>query len=188
MKKSIRYIIVSALKDETLGLEKFAPVVHTGIGKINACIHTYDAILRFKPELIINYGTAGSLSGLSGLHKIDHFVQGDMDVRGLGFPRGITPFSEDKLPNNDGIVLATADSFITNAKTPLNGLNIIVDLVDMEAFAIGAVCKHHNIKFISYKYVSDNANKDAGDNWKNNVKLGTDLFADLLNSLYKNLI
>jgi adenosylhomocysteine nucleosidase len=175
-----RYIIASALEDETQGLEEFAPVVHTGVGKINACLHLYDAILKYKPDLVINYGTAGSLGALSGLHKVHHFIQADMDVRGLNVPRGITPFSEEQLPNKHGVVLATSDSFITNSKKQLEGLEADVDLVDMEAYAMNKVCQHLNVAFESYKWVSDNANEEAGVDWKESVSNGTQCFKELL--------
>ena len=42
----MKYIIVTALEDEALGLEKYAPVIHTGIGKVNATIKLYEAILK----------------------------------------------------------------------------------------------------------------------------------------------
>ncbi len=60
-----KYIIVAALEQETAnaGLEQYAPVVYTGVGKVNAAINLYDAILKYQPDLVINYGTAGSLLG-----------------------------------------------------------------------------------------------------------------------------
>ncbi len=178
------YIIVTALADEAEELEQFAPLVHTGIGKVNACIKLYEAILKYQPELVINYGTAGGITDLVGLHKIAHFVQVDMDVRGLNFPRGITPLMNEKLPIKNGLVLGTGDSFITNADKQLEGLGIEIDLVDMEAYALKKVCEHHTINFEAYKFISDNANESAGEDWSNAVKNGTHLFADVLNKNY----
>lgn len=180
----MKYIIVTALKDEAMGLEKFAPVVHTGIGKVNACINLYTAILRYQPQLVLNYGTAGSLTSLNGLHKVDHFVQIDMDVRELGFPRGITPLMNQELPVKTGLVLGTGDSFITNASKQLEGLEIAIDLVDMEAYALKKVCEYHQIDFIAYKFISDNANEDAANDWKSAVNQGTHLFANMLQKSY----
>ena len=180
----MKYIIVTALADEAEGLEKYAPVVHTGIGKVNACIKMYEAILKYQPQLVINYGTAGGISKLVGLHKVAHFVQADMDVRGLDFPRGITPLMGEVLPKKAGIVLGTTDSFITNADKQLEGLSIDVDLVDMEAYALKKVCEHHGIDFEAYKFISDDANEEAGTDWKGAVKKGTHLFAAVLIDQY----
>lgn len=180
----MKYIIVTALEDEAHGLDKFAPVVFTGIGKINACIKLYEAILKYQPDLVLNYGTAGGIADLTGLHKIKHFVQVDMDVRGLDFPRGITPLMNEQLPVKTGLVLGTGDSFITNAKKQLEGLDIEIDLVDMEGYALNKVCEHHGVAFESYKFISDNANETAGGDWKNAVKNGTALFAEVLLDKY----
>ena len=133
------YIIVAALKAETPNLEQFAPIIHTGVGKLNAAIKLYKAIQEYQPELVINYGTAGSISGVHGLLKIETFVQRDMDVQALNFPKGVTPFSGEVLPEKKGVVLGTGDNFITNAKEQLKGLEIEIDLVDMEGYALKKV-------------------------------------------------
>lgn len=176
-----KYLIASALEAETQGLEDYAPVIHTGVGKINAAIHLYEAALHYKPELIINYGTAGAIADHSGLHKIDTFIQHDIDVRGLGIPRGVTPFANDEqLPNKKGMVLGTGDIFITDKARQLEGLGIELDLIDMEAFAMREVCLHLNIPFLSYKYVTDGGDEDAGDNWEANVAKGAQQFKQVL--------
>lgn len=179
-----RYLIVSALAQETTGISGFAPIIHTGIGKLNAAITLYEAILFHKPDLIINYGTAGSVSGCSGLLKVDTFIQRDMDVRGLGVPRGVTPFEDELLPKASGIVLASGDSFVTDATQQLEGLEIAVDLIDMEAFALHKVCQHHNVNFDCYKYVTDNTDEEASNDWQSNVAKGAVLFSELLQQQY----
>jgi adenosylhomocysteine nucleosidase len=141
--------------------------------------------LKYQPELVINYGTAGGISPLLGLHRVSHFVQIDMDVRGLDFPRGITPLMNEELPTKSGIVLGTGDSFITDADKQLEGLGIEIDLVDMEGYALKKVCQHHQVEFEAYKFISDNANKSAGDDWRNTVKKGTHLFEQLLQKKYQ---
>jgi adenosylhomocysteine nucleosidase len=181
----MKYIIVTALEDEALGLEKFAPVIHTGIGKVNASIKLYEAILKYQPDLVLNYGTAGGLTDLLGLHKVAHFVQIDMDVRALDFPRGVTPLTGEELPIKTGLVLGTGDSFITNAEKQLEGLAVEIDLVDMEGYALNKVCQHHGVAFEAYKYISDSADETAGNDWKNSVKQGTHLFIRLLEKEFK---
>ena len=62
-------IILVALEDELTkedlnGLQ----IEYMGVGKINAAIKTTEVIRNHSPELIINYGTAGSLNkDISGL-------------------------------------------------------------------------------------------------------------------------
>ena len=55
-----------------------------------------------------------------------------------------------------------------------------IDLVDMEAYALKKVCEHHSVAFSAYKFISDDANAEAGDDWKNAVKNGTHLFEKIL--------
>lgn len=181
-----KYIIVAALEQETANadLEQYAPIVYTGVGKVNAAIKLYDAIMKYQPDLVINYGTAGSMNGGTGLYHIDTFIQVDMDTRPLGTLRGVTPFSEEELPEATGIVLGTGDSFITDAKKQLEGLNVRIDLVDMEGYALNKVCTHLNVEFQSYKNVSDSANSDANEDWSKNVSKGVKLFKDMLHNKY----
>ncbi|MCR5249977.1 MAG: 5'-methylthioadenosine/adenosylhomocysteine nucleosidase [Lachnospiraceae bacterium] len=62
-----------------------------GVGKVFAAICAQTMILKFRPELILNVGVAGSLS--PSLRVADvviarQLVQHDMDVTALGEPRG----------------------------------------------------------------------------------------------------
>jgi adenosylhomocysteine nucleosidase len=177
----MRYIIIAALEAETPGLELFAPVVHTGVGKVNAAIATCMAIQKFQPSMIINFGTAGALTGLRGLHEIKSIIQHDMDVRQLGFNRGIMPFSANtSLDSEFSPILATGDQFITHPETQLEGLTCTVDLVDMEAFAIREAARAHHIDFRCFKYVSDDGNEDSVSDWSENVANGASIFATYL--------
>lgn len=181
----MRYIIVAALADETPGLEKFAPVVHTGVGKVNAAIELFAAISHWRPELIINYGTAGSLSGLTGLQRVDTILQHDMDVRPLGFQRGVTPFgTQYTLPDPIGVVLASGDQFIHSPADQLQGIDIEIDLVDMEAYALAAVASYHDLPFHCYKYVSDSGDENSVEDWQANVAKGANLIKEVLEAHY----
>lgn len=169
-----------ALEAELADAATIAPIVHTGVGKVNAAIHLYEAILQYQPELVINYGTAGALNGHSGLLKVDTIVQHDIDARGIGFERGTTPFSDQGLPKAKGIVLGSGDHFVTDPQRDLEGLGITVDLVDMEGFALQAVCQHTGVAFDCYKYMSDGGDTEAGADWKDNVAKGSAAFTELV--------
>ena len=45
------YIIVAALKAETPNLEQFAPIIHTGVGKLNAAINSTKQSKNTSPSL-----------------------------------------------------------------------------------------------------------------------------------------
>ncbi len=179
-----RYLIVSALKAETPGLERFAPIIYTGVGKVNAALGLYDAIIHYKPDLVINYGTAGAVTDTRGLNKIGTFIERDMDAREIGFQRGIAPFSGELLPQAKGIVLGTGDSFVSDSAKALDGLSIRIDLVDMEGYALWKVSQKLGVKFVSYKYTSDHADGEAPSDWETNVAKGAKAFAGLLEKEY----
>ena len=129
---------------------------------------------------MINYGTAGSLNKkLKGLVEVTQFFQRDMDATPLGFKIGQTPFDEIEEINfgSTGYSCGTGDSFVT--QTP----KLRTDLVDMEAYAIAKICYLKDIKFRCFKYVSDNANKGANDDWIKNVSMGRKLFIERMRNL-----
>ena len=164
-------LFVAALKEETPGLDYFH---YIGAGKINATYNLLKLINKFKPGLVINYGSAGSLKkGLSGVVECTKFYQRDMDARGLlDLNLGETPFDiiNEIINSREGFSCGSGDSFVTNK------IEMDVDLVDMEAYALAKVCKLENIKFRCFKYVSDNADENAPRDWIENCKKGAKLF------------
>ena len=94
---------------------KEVAIVHSGVGKVYAAIVTSEAIRKFKPELIINVGCAGSLS--SEVHVGDVVVGtrvADWDVVVPDWPRNI--YSDKMSFACDGEFVKLA-SKIKNIKT-----------------------------------------------------------------------
>ncbi len=196
-------LIVSALDVETQGqLEDWKPhnLLITGVGKVNA---TYKLTKRLAVEgsidydarinLVINYGTAGSRKiKKKTLVDCTKFIQRDMDVTGLGFMRGETPF-EDKPP----ITIESTSEFnpIGRKATCGSGDNFVEDrsqyygeVVDMEAYALAKVCHHYNVPFISFKYITDGADEQAHEDWEANLADGIIEFKEkVLDKLPKSL-
>ena len=155
-------------------------IEYIGIGKVNAVFNTLNAIQKHSPQQIINFGTAGSLdTKIKGLVEVSRFFQRDMDASPLGFEVGQTPFERDIeiTFGREGVTCGTGDKFVTT--TP----KLKTDIVDMEAFAIAKVCKLKKIDFRCFKYISDNANNEAKDDWADNVSLGAELFIEKIKSL-----
>ncbi len=173
-------LIVCALEQETNNQlpEYDYNVLYTGVGKVNATFELtkYFMIYGF-PKLVINYGTAGSRDlPIGELVECGRFVQRDMDVSPLGFPRGTTPF--DNTPSilgDDGLVVGSGDSFVTNKKK-YEG----IDVFDMEAFSLSKVCSKWNIPFKCYKYITDNADEKSPNDWEQNVSDGILKFKEIL--------
>ena len=93
-------------------------IIYTGVGKVNASFAISRSYFDYKPEYVVNYGTAGSLNkNISGLIEVSKFYQRDMDVRGLGFKLGQTPFENDFFVqlNKNGYSCGTGDSFVMSS-------------------------------------------------------------------------
>ncbi len=155
MEKNI--LIVSALEVETQGQLEDWDVIYTGVGKVNATMTLVDRLTDYnyvKPDLVINYGTAGSRKiKKKTLVDCTKFVQRDMDVTGLGFLRGETPFEQDPPviiqpqnidfnPIGRNATCGTGDCFVED-KSQYYG-----EVVDMEAYALAKVCYY--MMYLSY--------------------------------------
>jgi adenosylhomocysteine nucleosidase len=186
-------VVVMALRIESSGVFEAAgmPVLYCGVGKVNAAIALTKELSRYAQQgeempLVVNFGSAGSRSFASGtLVACQEFVQRDMDVSGLGFALGVTPYDEapsslifdpvfTQLPAG---ICGSGDSFAT--------ADIEVDcaVIDMEAYALAKVCWHENARFACVKYVTDGADHTAAEDWQRNVHVATDEFLQLFQSL-----
>ena len=179
-------LIVCALKIETQGQLDDYNVLYTGVGKVNATYELVNHLVKMQdlPKLIINYGTAGSRKvKKKTLVDCTKFVQRDMDVTGLGFMRGETPFELDPplmldfgiTPLNNIKRRATCgsgDSFVED-RTQYYG-----EVVDMEAYALAKVCYLKDVPFVSFKYITDGADEQAHEDWEANLADGIVVFKD----------
>ena len=164
--------LIIALPQEAEGIEGYS-VYLSGCGKVNATISTMKAI-HDGHKLIINYGSAGTVSDISGLVEVTGFVDRDMDAIALGCKLGQTPFEDGVMIGNKGVVCGSGDKFATSKP------KIQCDIVDMEAFAIAKTCVKEKINFKCFKYISDSVNENSASDWEENVHKGNLLFAKLL--------
>lgn len=170
--------IICALPIEA---DNVSNIFYSGLGKINAAMKSVEIIKSYQPKKIINYGSCGAINrNLKGIIKINKFTQHDIDCTPLGFERGVTPYDDIQdiiLNEGEGFSCASGDYFVSDGNT------ISADVVDMEAYAIAKSCKIHNVEFDCFKYISDNADNDAPDNWKDNCSKGFKLFVELLKDI-----
>lgn len=171
-----KLLIVMALPQESRGLleRADAKLLFTGVGKVNAAAALSRRLAEVRCAgdalpLVVNLGTAGSRTiPAHTLVACNRFAQRDMDVSGLGFAAGVTPFDETPpviefpsvfthLPQT---LCSTADSFATHLH------DVSGDVVDMEAFALARVCLGENARFACAKYVTDGADSDSATHWE----------------------
>ena len=167
-------------------------IQYTGVGKVNAAYHTMKSIQTYKPTMVINFGSAGAVrSDISGLVQVSRVIQRDMDVQGLGFELGQTPFEigedsfelEDcsKIDNNrDGIKVScsTGDNFVSEEP------KLTSDIVDMELYAIAKICSRESVPLFSWKYISDKADGNSPKDWESNVSRGVEAFKNIVLSQF----
>lgn len=181
-----RPLIVMALPSESAGLIESLgfEIVYTGIGKVNAAYALTKALMQ-RPDCsyVLNLGSAGSRTFARGaLVEADRFAQRDMDVTGLGFALGVTPFETETpilsvaprfahLPRG---LCATGDSFLQGPSP------IACDLADMEAYALAKVCALEGVSFTCVKYVTDGADAAAPADWNKHLTDAPHAFAALL--------
>lgn len=173
--------VLVALPEELKGV---ANTFYTNVGKVNATMMASYVINEHKPDMIINYGTAGTVNNKhSGLVEVDVILQRDMMTEPQA-PRGVTPFEENKtagpimLNAGTNITLGTGDSFVQETDPWFSYAN--VDIVDMEAYGIAKVCKSNGVPFKCFKYVTDFADENAMKNWTANVSNGQQAFTKIL--------
>ena len=168
-------LFVFALEMESDGKFTSFQTVHTGVGKVQAAYALGKAIVKDRPSLVVNLGSAGSAVYDAGqVVCCKGFVQRDMDVTPLGIEKYVTPFSDLSQILKNGIemkgcpscICGTGDSFET-AHT-----GEIYDIVDMEAYALALICLREDIPFLSLKYISDGANGAAAKDWGEALKDG----------------
>lgn len=182
-----------ALPQESRGhLERAgARLLYTGVGKVNAAFALARQLAEMRcastpPPLVLNLGTAGSRTipahTLVGCHR---FAQRDMDVGGLGFPVGVTPFDETPpiiefpvlFPHLPQALCSSGDSFATHLHA------VDSDVVDMEAFALARVCLAERVPFACAKYITDGADSDSATHWEAALDAAAQRFAQLYVSL-----
>ena len=148
-------------------------IEYLGLGKVNAAYKLTKALIKHQPDLVVNFGTAGSKKFKRGEMVAAHtFIQRDMDVSPLGFAPGVTPFENTpsiivhtpmfaELPQGS---CGTGDSFETDHSQDKG------DVVDMEAYALAKICYLEKIKFGCVKFISDGADDKASEHWEESLK------------------
>lgn len=174
-------LVIIALEQEAPRLVNHPAVFFCGVGKINAAVTTARLIERYSPDRVLNFGTAGGITVTTGLHQATRFVQRDMQCTALGFQPGQTPYDSEEVVlalGPPGLTCSTGDNFVTDPD-----LEIAADLVDMESYAIAKACVSAGVEFQCWKFVTDQANPDAYQDWNHMISAGQSHYINVLESL-----
>jgi len=160
----------------------------TGVGKVSAALHTYEAVQRLKPTLVVSVGSAGTLHHQVGdIVVCNHFVDRDLEkIAHLGVPFELD-FSAELVPFDFGApengCISTGDTFQTDHEESSTGRH--ADVFDMEAFGSAQACKSLCISFMAVKYITDVIGQNSIKHWEEKLedaKIGLEAF---LKSLFR---
>lgn len=154
-------------------------VITTRVGKANATYKLTKNIVDFKPDIVVNAGTSGTVK----------WNVGDIVVARRFYDRDLTPLTIEGVVSEIEVgealhipsiiekreafgdfTVNTGDDFVTDLS------NVVGDVIDMEGFAQAMVCKEENIPFVSVKYITDIIGQ-------NSVKVWNEKLADARNAL-----
>ena len=167
-------LICVALESE-LPRSKFqdAPILYTGVGKINAAISLMNYLHNY-PEIkrVINVGSAGGIKEWVYRGRVYEFGTFRED---LSFPN----HQEEIIKLNDrGLIISTFDQFQT-VRPPWPTY-----AVDMESFALAKVCVSEGREFQCYKYISDLIGDDNQEQvWIEEYSNGQNLLVEQLKKI-----
>jgi adenosylhomocysteine nucleosidase len=160
-------------------------LLRSGIGKVNAAMSTTILLEKYKPDYIINTGSAGGFNPLLNVgdavisSEVRHH---DVDVTAFGYEYGQVPQLPAAFTADEKLVaiaesaakeiheiqvvkgaIATGDSFMNDPvrvdfiRTKFDNLQA----VEMEAAAIAQVAHQFNVPFVIIRSLSDIAGKES---------------------------
>ena len=178
-------------------------VVKSNVGKVNSSRVCQILIDKFKPTLVINIGTAGSVNNKLDIGDVvvaDKLVQYDFDVtpfgRKLGEIENIGEYIEvDKnllnLFNNTNVIIgtiATGDKFIVNPEEKNNIKNIFNALcIEMEGASIAQVCFLDKVPFLVIRSITDKPDESSKIDFDTFLESSSIKAANILKEILKNI-
>lgn len=170
-----KVLIVMALREESGGIleNNGFHISYSGLGMVNAASKLTELLLTFKPDRVINLGSAGSfILPIGKLVEVEALIQRGHVVSFIRERKKINTVSE--LPK---VICGTAD-FVEVEKSANN----LYQVMDMEALAYAQVCESMKIPFHSFKFVTDSSDLNTLNDWKKNLVLAQTEFLNLLKS------
>lgn len=168
-------------------------LMESGIGKVNATLATEAMIRAFKPDLVINTGSAGGIktgTQVGDFVFADQVCHHDVDVSPIGFEYGELPrlpvyypvkkkwlkllnqVANELNDRHHTGTIATGESFIykdSQVKIIKDRFNQVL-ACEMEAAAVAQVCHMHQTDFLVLRNLSDIAGEDAQTNFNQYIE------------------
>ncbi len=184
-------------------------LLKSGIGKVNVAVSTTLLLSQFKPEYVINIGSAGGFDPDLNVGDVvisDQVVHHDVDVTAFGYVMGQVPnmpatFSADqKLINQAKAALnsvtkvqakvgliGTGDSFMSDPARVESVRSIFPSLVavEMEAAAVAQVCFKFGVPFVVVRSLSDIAGKESPQSFEEYLKVAAENSSLMIQQMLK---
>ena len=177
--------------------------VRGGIGKVNIAVCTELLILKYKPDVIINSGVAGSLSGkfsVLDVAVVERCVQHDFDTSAIGDPVGfVSTVNMLYFPADKALVgiidnacaqlgvkhafatIASGDQFIADSdKKAYIRDTFKADVCDMESAAIAQVCHINDVPCAFIRVISDSTDDEHSMEYSEFMPLAARTAVDVL--------
>ena len=185
-------------------------LTQSGIGKVAATIGTTILIENFKPDVIINTGSAGSLKDHFNIGDVvvsTNVTHHDVDLTAFGYAMGQCAqlpinYSADKhligqlksvleqenLNYHFGL-LCSGDSFVASEHATLKIKKDFPEAiaVDMEASAIAQTCFMFDVPFVVLRAISDGANNDSSMTFEEFLPVASKNSSKIILILLENL-
>lgn len=160
-------------------------LVKSGIGKVNAAMATTLLLETFKPDFVLNTGSAGGFLQSLEVGAVvisDEVRHHDVDVTAFGYKHGQVPnlpaafIADEKLKNiaieavkeigeHDHAIglIASGDSFMSDPihVDSVRSLFPTMIAAEMEAAAVAQVCHQFQTPFVVIRALSDIAGKES---------------------------
>ncbi|MDR3217008.1 MAG: 5'-methylthioadenosine/S-adenosylhomocysteine nucleosidase [Clostridiaceae bacterium] len=173
--------------------DKIFYVATSGIGEIYAAAATELLAVKYRAEIILNFGFAGSLSpkfSIGDLVVGKSVVHHQYDIRDIGasargqyqgresefwqlsegLREGVQAVLPERLPE---VVIASGDKFISDKKSKSDLVkNFGAEICDMESAAIAIIAEANGIPALVIKVVSDNADDNAVNDYEKSTETG----------------
>lgn len=165
-------------------------LLKSGIGKVNAALSTTLLLSIYKPDYVINIGSAGGYDldlQVGDVVISDRVVHHDVDVTAFGYARGQVPQMPETFAADTSLVDKARDAVhaVTDvqAKVGLIGTGDVfmndpsrvesvrfafpsLIAVEMEAAAVAQVCYKFDVPFVVVRSLSDIAGKESSKSFE----------------------
>lgn len=173
-------------------------LLKSGIGKVNAALSTTLLLSQFKPDYVINIGSAGGYDPELQVGDVvisDRVIHHDVDVTAFGYVMGQVPSMPEAYQADVALVesaqqavasatevrakvglIGTGDSFMSDPVRVASVRETFPALVavEMEAAAVAQVCFKFNTPFVVVRALSDIAGKESPASFEEYLKIAAE--------------